>query len=251
MADAGKSPKTVSNTHGVLHRALEQAVRWSILSRNVADVVEPPRVSRPPMRTLSPEEARKVLAVAEGDELEALWRLALTTGLRQGELAALRWGQVDLERGVLQVVGTLQQASDHERVVAEPKTARGRRSVQIAGATVESLRAHRARCMAKSVASGHHDAYVFAWGDGRPYSMSMIWKRWHRLNVKAEVPLVRFHDLRHTAASLLLTRGVHPKVVQEMLGHSTIAMTLDVYSHVAPSLHREAATVMDALLSQT
>jgi integrase len=137
----------------------------------------------------------------------------------------------------------------------KPKTGRGRRSVQLGAATVESLRAYRVRCIEASLAEegrAYNPAgFVFQRSGGQPYTMSMIWKAWHRLNLKAGVPVVRFHDLRHSCASLLLSRGVHPKVVQEMLGHATIATTMDIYSHVTPSLHGEAAAVMDELLSRS
>jgi integrase len=254
MSERGKSAKTIGNVHGVLHKALEQAVKWNLAQRNVAAAVELPRSPRPAMKTLTPEEARAVLRAAEGDELEALWRLAISNGLREGELAALRWPQVDLERGVVQVIGTLVQVPGEAPVVGEPKTAAGRRSVQVGASTLTTLRAHRARRITESLAAGQtYDlrGYVFERGDGVPHNMRTIWRRWRKLNLKAGVPLVRFHDLRHTSASLMLERGVHPKVVQEMLGHRDISTTLNTYSHVLPTLHRQAADAMDALLSQT
>jgi len=242
MAEHGLSPKTIGNCHAALHKALAQAARWRLVPANVADLVDAPRVPQRQMRALSADDARQVLAVAAGDPFEAMWRLAITCGLRLGELLALRWSEVDLERGTLSVVATLEQWQDGLAVFAEPKTHRSRRQVLLGVAIVDALRRHR---------SAHPGiGFVFTRGDGRPLSRSMVDKSWTRLNARAGVPQVRFHDLRHTAATLLLGRGVHPKIVSEMLGHSTVAITLDLYSHVTPTMQREAAAAMDELLSQ-
>jgi integrase len=158
-----------------------------------------------------------------------------------GELLALRWSEIDLDSGTLSVVATLERWVDGVAVVAEPKTARSRRQVQLGTAICDALRRHR------NAQPGV--GYVFARPDGRPLSRSIVDKAWTRLNARAGVPRVRFHDLRHTAASLLLGRGIHPKIVSEMLGHSTVAITLDLYSHVTPTTQREAAAAMDDLPS--
>jgi integrase len=242
LADRGLSPKTIGNAHAVLHKALQQAARWHLVPANVADLVDAPRVPQRQMRALSPDDARQVLATAADDPLEPLWRLAITCGLRLGELLALRWSEIDLERGTLRVVATLEQWQDGIAVIAEPKTHRSRRQVLLGAAIVDALRRHR----------GAHPGigFVFTRSDGRPLSRSMVDNAWTQLNVSAGVPQVRFHDLRHTAATLLLGRGVHPKIVSEMLGHSTVAITLDLYSHVTPTMQREAASAMDDLLSR-
>ena len=239
LSDGGLSPKTIVNVHCVLHKALDQALRWRLVSANVADLVDPPRVPRHEMQALSAAHARRVLAMASGSRWEALWCLALSTGLRQGELLALRWPQVDLDRSTLAVVGTLEQGTD---TVAEPKTQRSRRQVQLGAATAEALRRHRQ--------SSSSISFVFHREDGRPLSASIVSKEWTRLRAQAGVPAVRFHDLRHTAATLMLSGGVHPKVASEMLGHSTVAITLDLYSHVTPTMQREAAQLVDELLSR-
>jgi integrase len=225
-----------------LHRALAQAQRWRLIPTNVAELVDPPRLGRPEMKALNAEQARQVLKAAHGDDLEALWTVALTTGLRQGELLALRWPDVDLDRGSLRVVASLMRMVGHEPQLVEPKSRRSRRQVELSAAAVDALRWHRA--------SAPSIGFVFARPDGRPLSVTTTWKRWRALLERAHVPAMPFHSARHSAATLLLSRGVHPKIVSEMLGHSTVAITLDVYSHVTPAMHREAARVMDQLLSR-
>jgi integrase len=203
------------------------------------------------MKALTAEQARKVLDAARGDDFEALWVLALTAGLRQGELLALKWPDVDLGGGSLRVVASLVRILGHESVLAEPKSRRSRRQVELSGTAVEALRRHKAKAIKDALAAGRpydKDGFVFPRNDGRPESGTRTWKRWRRLLKRAGVPHMPFHSARHSAASLLLGRGVHPKIVSEMLGHSTGAITLDVYSHVTPAMHREAAKVMDEIL---
>ncbi len=252
LLELGKSPKTVRNVHGVMHRALDQAHRWRLVTSNVADLVDPPRQSRSEMKALTAEQARQVIDAGRGDAFEALWILALTAGLRQGEVLALKWPDVDLERGSLRVVASLVRILGQESILAEPKSRRSRRQVELASAAVVALRQHKAMAIKSALAAGRpydKDGFVFPRNDGRPESGTRIWKRWRRLLLQAGVPHMPFHSARHSAASLLLGRGVHPKLVSEMLGHSTVAITLDVYSHVTPAMHREAAQIMDEILS--
>jgi integrase len=192
-----------------------------------------------------------------------VWWLALTAGMRQGELLALRWPNVDLDNATVQVVASSirlgKQAralvgwedGDHQRL-GEPKSRRSRRKIELSRPAVESLRRHRQKVMEAALASGRsfdRNGYVFSRVDGQALAVTSTWKPWGRLLKKAEVPYVRFHNARHTAATLLLSKGVHPKVVSEMLGHSTVAITLDVYSHVTASMHKEAAKVMDGIFA--
>lgn len=167
-------------------------------------------------------------------------REQLTSGLRQGELLALKWPNVDLERGCLRVVASLIRIAGQESQLVEPKSRRSRRQLELSAAAVSALRRHRTSRPSIGV--------VFSMPDGRPLSVTTTWKLWRRPLERAGVPAMPFHSARHSAASLLLGRGVHPKIVSEMLGHSTVAITLDTYSHVAPSMHREAARVMGLLL---
>ena len=251
--EAGLSPASVVQLHAVLRRALGQAARWGLVARNVASLVTPPRLERREMTTLSPEQARTLLEAAAGDRLAALYVLAINTGMRQGEILALRWRDVDLDGGTLQVKATLQSAGE-EFVFAEPKTAHSRRQVALNRPAAEALSSHRARQAEERLQLGaarEDNDLVFANEVGRPIAAANLRNRsfWPLL-VRAGLPRIRFHDLRHTAATLLLGRGVHPKIVSEMLGHSQIAITLDLYSHVTPTMQRQAADELEAALSR-
>ena len=192
------------------------------------------------------------MEAARDDHLEALWVLAVHTGMRQGELLALKWTDVDLEAGKVSVRRTLTREGGHY-TLGEPKTKKSRRTVKLTGAATEALRGHLSRQMKEMGRLG--DLYldqglVFTTGSGAPLNPSNIRNRnLRRLISKAGLPTIRFHDLRHTCATLLLSKNVHPKIVQEMLGHATVAITLDTYSHVLPGMGDHAATAMeDALL---
>lgn len=251
--DAKLSPTTVHHLHGVLHRALGQAARWGMVVRNVADLVDPPRMARKEMRTLSPAQAATLIVASGSERLGAIYVLAITTGARQGEMLALRWRDVDLDRGTMRITASLQWTKTGA-VLGEPKTARSRRQVMLPKIAIESLRAHRASQVSERLRMGP------AWQDldllfpnevGGPMSASNLIRRsFKRLLTTAGLPPVRFHDLRHSAATLLLAQGVHPKIVSEMLGHSSIAITLDLYSHVTPTMQREAVAAMDNVLSR-
>jgi integrase len=250
--DSGLSPATVQKIHVVLHKALAQAVKWSLVPRNVTEAATAPRPSPKEMRPLATEKVRKLLGAARGDRLEALWVLAVHTGMRQGELLALKWTDVDFGAGKVSVRRTLTRESGHY-TLGEPKTKRSRRTVKLTGAATEVLKGHLGRQMEDMDRLG--DLYrdrglVFTSDSGAPLNPSNVRNRnLRRLTRKARLPEMRFHDLRHTCATLLLSKNVHPKIVQEMLGHATVAITLDTYSHVLPGMGDQAAAAMeDALL---
>jgi len=249
---AGLSAMTVRHIHALLHEALGRAEAWGFASRNVARLVQPPRAARHEMSALRPDQARLLIETAHGDRLEALYVLALTTGMREGELLALRWSDVDLDGASIQVRASLQR-TDAGYDFAETKTARSRRQISLTRTAIDALRRHRAGQAADRLrvgASWEDMNLVFPNETGRPLDPSNLLRRgFYPLLARAGLPRVRFHDLRHTAASLMLGRGVHPKIVSEMLGHSQIAVTLDLYSHVTPTMQREAATALDMLLS--
>ncbi len=220
--------------------------------RNVADLVTPPRGQRLQMSCLSPEQARTLLAVASGDRLEAVYALAVTTGMRRGEILALQWKNVDLETGSLQVVGTLQRTKEGLSI-AEPKTDKSRRQVALSATAVQALRKHRAAQASQRLLLGaawQDFDLVFSNDVGGPMEpANLIRRSFQPLLKRAGLPQIRFHDLRHTAATLMLSQSIHPKIVSEMLGHSQVNITLDLYSHVTPTLQRQAATAVDDLLS--
>ena len=245
------SPMSVRHVHSVLRRALRDAVRWGAVPRNVTGLVTPPRAAATEMKTLSPEQARRLLDVARNDRLGALYMVALSTGMRQGELLALRWGNVDLDNSTLQVRGTLQRA-DGALVVLEPKTAASRRQIALTNEAVGALRRHRLGQNEERLKLGpawEDRDLVFANEVGRPIdARNLVRSSFLPALKRAGLSPMRFHDLRHTAATLMLSRGVHPKIVAETLGHARVGITLDVYSHVTPTMQREAAAVMDEVL---
>jgi integrase len=248
---AGLSPRSVHHLRAILRSALGRAVRWGELPRNVAALVEAPHVARYEIRVLGPAEARQFLEIASDDRLAALYTVALAVGLRQGEALGLRWEDVALDAGSLMVRHALQRISGKLQLV-EPKTQLSRRTIALPPFAVAALRKHRTRQLQEQLWAGsrwQEQGLVFTSSIGTPLDGSNVTHRLQRLLREAGLPRQRFHDLRHSAASLLLVQGVHPRVVMETLGHSQISLTLNTYSHVIPSLQREAADRMEAVLA--
>jgi integrase len=249
---AGSAPASVNKLHVTLRKALDQAVKWHMVPLNVAEAVKAPRPAPPEMRTLSAAEARKLLEAARGDKLEALYMLAVHTGMRQGELLALKWQDVDLENAKLSVRRTITMSSGRI-LLGELKTKKSRRTIRLTDAAVQALREHLARQLEGMERLG--DAYrdeglVFASKVGTPINPTNLRRRsLASLLKRAGLPHIRFHDLRHTCATLLLACNVHPKYVQELLGHANIAITLDTYSHVIPGMGDQTARAMEDALS--
>lgn len=248
---AGLSSRSAHHTHRVLHRAFGQAVRWNLIPRNPCDGVTPPKPKRSEMRVLTQGQVGALLDATRDHPAHALYVLAVTTGMRQGELLGLRWEDVNLDAGKLAVRRALQRQNDAGLVFVEPKTTRARRTIVLSRRAVAALGQHRARQNERRLLAGldwRDLGLVFCNATGGPLDPS-----WQRMGFYAALkdagfPTIRFHDLRHTAATLLLGQGVHPKVVSEMLGHATITLTLDTYSHLVPVLHEQAAAAMDTLL---
>jgi len=248
---SGLSPRTVQYLRAILRRALGQALRWGLVARNVATLVDPPRSRRPEVRPLSPEQARAFLESVKGDRLEALWSVAVAVGLRQGEALGLRWDDVDLDGGTLRVRHAMQRVGGKPTFV-EPKTDRSRRTIALPASIVAALRAHKVRQLEERLLAGgrwHDWGLVFPSTIGTPLDGANVTKRLQAHLERVGLPRQRFHDLRHCCASLLLAQGVHPRVVMEVLGHSQIALTMDTYSHVMPTMQREAAALMDGILA--
>jgi integrase len=249
---AGSAPASVNKLHVTLRKALDQAVKWHMVPRNVAEAVKAPRPAPPEMRTLSAEETRKLIEVARGDKLGALYMLAVHTGMRQGELLALKWQDVDLENAKLSVRRTLTM-SNGRILLGELKTKKSRRTIRLTDAAIQALHEHLARQLEGMERLG--DAYrdeglIFASQVGTPINPTNLRRRsFAALLRRANLPKIRFHDLRHTCATLLLSRNVHPKYVQELLGHANIAITLDTYSHVIPGMGDHAMRAMEDVMS--
>ena len=250
--DAGLAPRTVQYIHVTLHKALEQAIADGLIPRNATEAVKPPQVRREEMRPLTAEQVRILFDAAKGDRLEALYVLAVTTGLRQGELLGLKWDDVDLEAGTLRVRRTLTTAKGGPQLTA-PKTKGSRRTVKLTHNAVQALRSHLERQLGEIDRVGslwRENGLIFASESGDPLDRrNVTTHRFKLLLRQAGLPQIRFHDLRHTCATLLLTKNVNPKIVSEMLGHAIIAITLDTYSHVLPNMQDSAAKAMDAALS--
>jgi integrase len=249
------SPRTVQYVHVIVHRALKDAVRKNLLLRNVADAASPPKPQRQEIRRWAAAELGRFLNAVEDDRLYAAWRMLAMTGMRRGEALGLRWSDVDLAAGTISIRQTL-IAPGYKLALSTPKTAKGRRKVAIDTATVEAMRAHRKAQLEERLAFGPDypvtletfGDLVFRKADGQPVNPVAFGKRFERTVANLDVPRIPLHGLRHTWATLALSQNVHPKIVSERLGHSTIAITLDTYSDVLPGLQEEAAATVAALV---
>lgn len=242
----GLSKRTVLHHYRVLHTAMKQAVRWQILPYNPAAGAVPPRPENKEMKVLDEKKIAHLLAVAQGTRMHCPVLVAVTTGMRRGELLGLRWTDVDMDERVLSVRQALSKTADG-LVFGEPKTARSRRSISLPLVTEAALRQHRADQAQSKLRLGSvycDRGLVFPAEDGNPWHPATFTSSWRMLADRAKVD-IRFHDLRHSHATQLLKQGIHPKVVSERLGHSTIMLTMDVYSHVLPDMQKEAADKVD------
>jgi integrase len=251
--ETGLSARTVGYIHTTIRNALEQAVRDGLVPRNVADVVKAPRLCREEIQPLTPAQTKTLLEAVGGDRFEALYVLAVTAGLRQGELLGLKWEDIALDRGLLQVRRTLSSTKGGAPVFSNPKTAKGRRSVKLTARAVEALSRHRERQLEeREEVAGlwQNHGLVFPTRVGTPMSRhNLVARSFKPLLKRAGLPEIRFHDLRHTCATLMLAVGANPKVAQETLGHANVTITLDTYSHLLPNMQEEVAEKVNELLS--
>ena len=297
-ADEGTGPRSIQYARTVLRAALNQALRWELVSRNAAALTDPPRHRPREIQPLTSEQARALLRAVVGHRLEALITVALGLGLRRGEALALRWDAVDLEAGVLSVRHTLDWkagdpvvrrslAAECDRLLArlnattdsatrrglqallaetrqklnavrgsvqfsEPKTARSRRTITLPDVVATALRKHRSRQLEERLTAGsrwRESGLVFTTPIGTPIGTHSLHRTFKAILRGAGLPDIRYHDLRHTAATLLLAQGVDPRTIMETLGHSQIGLTLNTYAHVVPALQRKAAAKMDEILT--
>ena len=244
------SPRTVNYIHVTLHKALKDAVSDGLVPRNVCDAVKSPRPGKKEVTPLSQDQARSLLAAARSDRLEALYTVALHCGLRQGELLGLKWEDVDLNAGKLSIRRTLSETREGFKY-EPPKSGKGR-SVKLSQRATEALRSHRKRQLEEQTGSVEERfrGLVFTTTNGTPYTCTnLLAQRFRPLLKRAGLPAAtRFHDLRHTCATMLLKMGQHPKYVQELLGHASISITLDTYSHVIEGMGDGLADAMDGAL---
>lgn len=248
----GLSPRTVHHHHVTLHDALQSGVKWGLLGRNPADAVDAPKFERGEMKTLDDEGVRGFLAAVRETQWYPMAYLALFTGLRRSEVLALRWGDVDLDLARVYVNRAVHRLRTGEIIFRTTKSAKSRRVVALPPSAALMLREHRdAELRRRELVDGatlDDQQLVFARIDGSPIPPDSFSQAWSRLASRHGFRGVRLHDARHTHATLLLKQDVHPKIVQERLGHSTIATTLDIYSHVVPGLQDAAAQAFDRVL---
>ncbi len=245
------SSKTVRHHYVTLHDALEHAVKWGLLSRNVADAVDPPRCQRPQWRILSEHDINTLLEAAKQTPYYVLFYQALFTGMRRSELLALRWCDIDLLLCQIHITRTLHHLRTGEVVIRAPKSAKGRRMVALSPSAALILQEYRDKQEIQRAMLGmpleDHDL-VFSDLNGKSLLPDTVTHAWIKLVRRIGLRGVRLHDARHSHASLMLKQGVHPKIVQERLGHASIQITLDTYSHVAPGLQEAAATGFDKMV---
>jgi integrase len=244
------SPRTVRYVHAIVHRALKEALNLGLVARNVSDAVSPPRDRRPPIKAWDVPDVQRFLDIAHDDGYWPLWLIAVHTGMRRGELLGLRWSDVDLSKGLLHVRRSLIQTSAGVGF-QEPKTATSRRAIALNAVCVTALREHKVRQNERRLRLGAgwpDNDLVFASAVGTPIDGTTAYHRFLLLAEKAGCPRIPFHGLRHTHATILMKSGINPKVASERLGHSTIALTLQTYSHVLPQMQQEAADIFAAVL---
>lgn len=247
----GLSSRSVRYIHVTMHKALKHALKMGLINRNPADAVDIPKVTRHEMQVMSDTDLHIFLEFAKSTPYYALFYTALFTGMRRSELLALRWCDVDLLLCQISVSRTLHQLNNREIIIRQPKTAKGRRLIALSPSTVAVLRDHQATKIKGKKALGlayQDDALVFSRPNGDPLLPDTISAAWSNLARRTGLKGIRLHDARHTHASLLLKAGTHPKIVQERLGHASIAITLDTYSHVAPGLQQAAANRFDEVV---
>jgi len=249
-ANDGYSPAYIKQIHAILCKTFRTAYEWEYIPKNISQLVSPPRISKKDIRVWSIEEANRFLSLTEKRRFYIVYVLALYTGMRKGEILALRWQDVDLEQAKLQVRRTLYRV-DGELVFQEPKTRGSLRTITLPDFAVSALKQHKAKQNKNKLLLGPaYNDYdlVVCNGNGNPVDPKDINRDMKYVIQKYNLPKLRFHDLRHTHASILLQLGEHPKVVSERLGHSSISITLDTYSHVMPDMQKNLARAFDSAM---
>lgn len=251
----GLKAQTVRHHHTLLHKALESAIGWNLLNRNPAHGIKPPRVQKVEMLTYEPHEVVKFLDQAKTTEYYAMFHLAFHEGLRRSELLGLRWKDVDLVFGTVSVNRAMHMMKGREIVYRQTKTTKSTRSIPFTPSSYGVIKDHYDKCkdILKQIGKNlTDDDLVFQHLDtGEPYRPDNLTKSWSRIAKIANLKHIRLHDARHTMATIMLKMGIHPKIVQERLGHSSIQITLDTYSHVTPTMQLQAAKSFDEAFNST
>ncbi|MBA7707894.1 putative prophage phiRv2 integrase [subsurface metagenome] len=255
VLNRGLNPKTVRYHHAVIHVALQTAVKWGLVSRNIADAVEPPsrRFEQSQMQIWNEAELNCFLDTAKDSYYYALFYTALFTGMRRSELLALCWQDIDFIYGQIYVSRSLHHLKDGSYIFTQPKSKKSCRTIALPPSAFLVLSEHRKSKEAEALLLGKILAdsdLVFSTLEGQPLRPNTVTRAWMNLSAKAGVKVIRLHDARHTHASLMLKQGIHPKIVQERLGHSSITMTLDIYSHITPGLQEAAARRFDDMVKK-
>ena len=252
MKKANYSPKTIRHVHNVLSSALKQAVKWKMLMQNPCDICELPRMEKTEMMYFTPEETAKFLETAKDDKFYTAFLLAIETGMRPEEYLGLKWKDIDFENKVLSVRRALVVRKGGGFIFTEPKTKKSRRSIPLSNSLINALKSNRRKQLEERLKLGadyENLDLVFASEIGTPLLHGNLLRRHFKpIRDKANLPKIRLYDLRHTMATLLLFAGENPKVVSERLGHASIVLTLDTYSHVLPSMQKEATDKIEKLM---
>ncbi len=253
MKKANYSPKTIRHVHNVLSSAFKQAVRWKMLMQNPCEFSELPRMEKVEMMYFTPKETTKFLEAAKDDKFFPAFLLAIETGMRPEEYLGLQWKDINFENKSLSVRRALVVKKGGGFIFTEPKTKKSRRSIPISNTLIKNLKAHRRKQLEERLKLGaNYQTFdlVFASEIGTPLLHGNLLRRHFKpIRDKANLPKIRLYDLRHTTATLLLSAGENPKVVSERLGHASIVLTLDTYSHVLPSMQKNATSKMEKLMS--
>jgi integrase len=246
----GLSDRMVQYVHGILHRTLNKALKWGLITVNPADLAEAPTNKKKEMKVWTAEQVKTFLNYLKDDRWLAIYMTACGTGLREGELLGLSWSNVNLEEGNLKVTQSLYYIPRIGLVFSEPKSEKSRRLIMLPDFVIEALKAHKVRQdeLRKSP-NWKGNGLVFTTNIGTPISPRNLVRHFKQKTKEANLPDIRFHDLRHSFASILLEKNVHPKIVQEILGHSNITLTLNTYSHIIPTMQKEAMKTIDKILS--
>lgn len=239
----GMAKSTVRYMHAIIRKALNHAVKQRTLIRNPTDAVTPPRPERKEFRTLTADELRCFFAVIDSPRWKTLYLVAALLGLRKSEVSGLRWSDIDFERSTISINHIVYEIDGviHE---GTPKTEKSRRTLTMPKVVADQLKSYQ-------LEKDETEGLIFTTRSGRPISQRNITRNFHQTLEKAELPQMRFHDLRHTAATLLLKENIHPKIVQNLLGHSSISLTMDTYSHIIQGINNEAAEKMNTLFKDT